>query len=231
MQGGPLSPLLANIYLDELDKELEKRGHRFARYADDLICICKSRRAAERTLASLTRFVQEKMLLKVNREKSHVAYISSPQTKFLGYGFYYSRTKREVRLTIHEKSKQKLKDTIRKLLSRSPKTSIESVKQLLAQKLRGWMNYFQLAHAQRWTQGVDRWIRRRIRQLLWKTWKKVKTRIRALVKLGADPNQAYYWGCTRKGYWRISNSHILTTTLTTDFLKQRGWSWLGCFRG
>ena len=93
MQGGPLSPLLANIYLDELDKELEKRGHRFARYADDLICICKSRRAAERTLASLTRFVQEKMLLKVNREKSHVAYISSPQTKFLGYGFYYSRTK------------------------------------------------------------------------------------------------------------------------------------------
>ena len=189
MQGGPLSPLLANIYLDELDKELEKRGHRFARYADDLICICKSRRAAERTLASLTRFVQEKMLLKVNREKSHVAYISSPQT------------------------------------------SIESVKQLLAQKLRGWMNYFQLADAQRWTQGVDRWIRRRIRQLLWKTWKKVKTRIRALVKLGADPNQAYYWGCTRKGYWRISNSHILTTTLTTDFLKQRGWSWLGCFRG
>ena len=169
MQGGPLSPLLANIYLDELDKELEKRGHRFARYADDLICICKSRRAAERTLASLTRFVQEKMLLKVNREKSHVAYISSPQTKFLGYGFYYSRTKREVRLTIHEKSKQKLKDTIRKLLSRSPKTSIESVKQLLAQKLRGWMNYFQLADAQRWTQGVDRWIRRRIRQLLWKT--------------------------------------------------------------
>ena len=118
MQGGPLSPLLANIYLDELDKELEKRGHRFARYADDLICICKSRRAAERTLASLTRFVQEKMLLKVNQEKSHVAYISSPQTKFLGYGFYYSRTKREVRLTIHEKSKQKLKDTIRKLLSR-----------------------------------------------------------------------------------------------------------------
>ena len=171
------------------------------------------------------------MLLKVHQEKSHVAYISSPQTKFLGYGFYYSRTKREVRLTIHEKSKQKLKDTIRKLLSRSPKTSIESVKQLLAQKLRGWMNYFQLADAQRWTQGVDRWIRRRIRQLLWKTWKKVKTRIRALVKLGADPNQAYYWGCTRKGYWRISNSHILTTTLTTDFLKQRGWSWLGCFRG
>ena len=231
MQGGPLSPLLANIYLDELDKELEKRGHHFARYADDLICICKSRRAAERTLASLTRFVQEKMLLKVNQEKSHVAYISSPQTKFLGYGFYYSRTKRELRLTIHKKSKQKLKDTIRKLLSRSPKTSIENVKQLLAQKLRGWMNYFQLADAQKWTREIDQWIRRRIRQLLWKTWKKVRTRIKALIKLGADPARAYYWGCTRKGYWRISNSHILKTTLTTDFLKQRGWSWLGCFRG
>ena len=172
MQGGPLSPLLANIYLDELDKELEKRGHRFARYADDLICICKSRRAAERTLASLTRFVQDKMLLKVNQEKSHVSPVTSPRTKFLGYGFYFSRAKGEVRLTIHKKSKQKLKDTIRQLLTRNPRTSIENVKQLLAQKLRGWMNYFQLADAQKWTQEVDRWIRRRIRQLLWKTWKK-----------------------------------------------------------
>ena len=106
MQGGPLSPLLANIYLDELDKELEKRGHRFARYADDLICICKSRRAAERTLASLTRFVQDKMLLKVNQEKSHVSLVTSSRTKFLGYGFYFSRAKGEVRLTIHKKSKQ-----------------------------------------------------------------------------------------------------------------------------
>ena len=231
MQGGPLSPLLANIYLDELDKELEKRGHRFARYADDLICICKSRRAAERTLASLTRFVQDKMLLKVNQEKSHVSLVTSSRTKFLGYGFYFSRAKGEVRLTIHKKSKQKLKDTIRQLLTRNPRTSIENVKQLLAQKLRGWMNYFQLADAQRWTQEVDRWIRRRIRQLLWKTWKKVKTRIKALIKLGADPARAYYWGCTRKGYWRISNSHILATTLTTDFLKRRGWSWLGCYKG
>ena len=231
MQGGPLSPLLANIYLDELDKELEKRGHRFARYADDLICICKSRRAAERTLASLTRFVQDKMLLKVNQEKSHVSLVTSSRTKFLGYGFYFSQAKGEVRLTIHKKSKQKLKDTIRQLLTRNPRTSIENVKQLLAQKLRGWMNYFQLADAQRWTQEVDRWIRRRIRQLLWKTWKKVKTRIKALIKLGADPARAYYWGCTRKGYWRISNSHILATTLTTDFLKQRGWSWLGCYKG
>ena len=231
MQGGPLSPLLANIYLDELDKELEKRGHRFARYADDLIYICKSRRAAERTLASLTRFVQDKMLLKVNQEKSHVSPVTSPRTKFLGYGFYFSRAKGEVRLTIHKKSKQKLKDTIRQLLTRNPRTSIENVKQLLAQKLRGWMNYFQLADAQKWTLEVDRWIRRRIRQLLWKTWKMVKTRIKALIKLGADPVRAYYWGCTRKGYWRISNSHILATTLTTDFLKQRGWSWLGCYKG
>ena len=110
MQGGPLSPLLANIYLDELDKELEKRGHRFARYADDLICICKSRRAAERTLASLTRFVQDKMLLKVNQEKSHVSLVTSSRTKFLGYGFYFSQAKGEVRLTIHKKSKQKLRE-------------------------------------------------------------------------------------------------------------------------
>lgn len=171
------------------------------------------------------------MLLKVNQEKSHVSPVTSPRTKFLGYGFYFSRAKGEVRLTIHKKSKQKLKDTIRQLLTRNPRTSIENVKQLLAQKLRGWMNYFQLADAQKWTQEVDRWIRRRIRQLLWKTWKKVKTRIKALIKLGSDPVRAYYWGCTRKGYWRISNSHILATTLTTDFLKQRGWSWLGCYKG
>ena len=171
------------------------------------------------------------MLLKVNQEKSHVSLVTSSRTKFLGYGFYFSQAKGEVRLTIHKKSKQKLKDTIRQLLTRNPRTSIENVKQLLAQKLRGWMNYFQLADAQRWTQEVDRWIRRRIRQLLWKTWKKVKTRIKALIKLGADPVRAYYWGCTRKGYWRISNSHILATTLTTDFLKRRGWSWLGCYKG
>lgn len=98
MQGGPLSPLLANIYLDELDKELEKRGHRFARYADDLIGICKSRRAAERTLASLTRFVQDTMLLKVNQEKSYVGRLADPRTKFQGYGFYYNQAKKETRL-------------------------------------------------------------------------------------------------------------------------------------
>lgn len=230
MQGGSLSPLLANIYLDELDKELEKRGHRFARYADDLICVCKSKRAAQRVLESLTSFVEGKMLLKVNRDKSHVSYITNERTKFLGYGFYNNWRKGEIRLMIHKRSKQKLKDTIRQILSRNSKTGISEIKRQLALKLRGWMNYFKSADSKIWTKDTDEWIRRRIRQLLWKIWKRVRTRIRALQKLGVSQNQACRWGNTRKAYWRIAGSHILSTTLTKDLLKSKGWTWLDCYR-
>lgn len=225
MQGGPLSPLLANIYLDELDKELESRGHEFARYADDLVIVCKSKRAALRTLDSVTRFVENRMKLKVNREKTTVSFITGG-IKFLGHG--YAKLKDGFVPTVHAKSKKRLKDDLRQILARNRKMSIEEVKEALRMKLRGWCNYFKYARCRKWlSRDVDQWCRRRIRQLLWKTWKRVRTRMRALQLLGCSKEQAYQWACTRKSYWRIANSHVLSTTLNNDFLKAHNWCWPG----
>lgn len=224
MQGGPLSPLLANIYLDELDKELEKRGHRFARYADDLVILCKSKRSAQRTLKSVTRFIEGRMKLKVNETKTTVSHITHG-VKFLGHGFY--KTKDGYFPTVHPKSKERLKDALREILSRNRKQSIPVVKEMLNKKLRGWCEYFKFAKYEVWSRTTDEWIRRRIRQLLWKTWKRVRTKYAALRKLGCTHERAVQWANTRKGYWHIANSHILATTLNNDFLKTQGWSWLG----
>ena len=227
MQGGPLSPLLANIYLDELDKELEKRGHRFARYADDLIILCKSKRAAQRTLTSVTRFVENRMKLKVNEAKTTVSYITKG-VKFLGHGFY--KTKEGFFPTVHVKTKERLKGAVREILARNRKKSIDTIKETLRRKLSGWCAYFKYAKYEKWAKDTDEWIRRRIRQLLWKTWKRIQTRIAALKKLGCTEEKAYMWACTRKSYWRTANSQVLNTTLTNDFLKSRGWCWLGLVR-
>ena len=227
MQGGPLSPLLANIYLDELDKELEKRGHRFARYADDLVILCKSKRSAQRTLGSVSRFIEGRMKLKVNETKITVSHITHG-VKFLGHGFY--KTKDGYFPTVHPKSKERLKDALREILSRNRKQSIPVVKEMLNKKLRGWCEYFKFAKYEVWSKTTDEWIRRRIRQLLWKTWKRVRTKYAALRKLGCTHERAVQWANTRKGYWHIANSHILATTLNNDFLKTQGWSWLGLTR-
>lgn len=227
MQGGPLSPLLANIYLDELDKELEKRGHRFARYADDLVVLCRSKRSAQRTLTSVTRFLEGRMKLKVNAEKTTVSYITNG-VKFLGHGFY--KVKDGVMPTVRSKIKERLKNALREILSRNRKMSIEVVKETLHKKLRGWCEYFKLAKYEKWSRTLDEWLRRRIRQLLWKTWKRIRTRYRALRTLGRSDETAYMWANTRKGYWRIANSQILKTTLTNEFLKTRGWCWLSMMR-
>ena len=142
IQGGPLSPLLANIYLDELDKELEKRGHRFARYADDLVILCKSKRSAQRTLKSVTRFIEGRMKLKVNETKTTVSHITRG-VKFLGHGCY--KTKDGYFPTVHPKSKERLKNALREILSRNRKQSIPVVKEMLNKKLRGWCEYFKFA--------------------------------------------------------------------------------------
>ena len=226
VQGGPLSPLLANIYLDELDKELERRGHQFARYADDLIILCKSKRAAQRTLASVTRYVEKRMKLKVNADKTSVKYLTQG-VKFLGHGFY--RAKGASYPTVHRRSKEKLKNDLREILSRNPKKGLSEIKEKLKQKLRGWCGYFGFARYEKWARKTDEWIRRRIRQLLWKMWKRVRTRYAALRKLGSSEEQAYQWANTRKGSWRIAHSWILTTTLTNDFLKAQGWCWLSMY--
>jgi group II intron reverse transcriptase/maturase len=218
-QGGPLSPLLSNIMLNELDKELEKRGHPFARYADDLVIFCKSKRSADRTLANIVPYIENKLFLKVNREKTVTAYIT--KIKFLGYSFYVY--KGEGRLRVHPKSIAKMKERMRTLTSRSNGWGYARRKEALRQFITGWVNYFKLADMHKLLLGVDEWYRRRLRMVIWKQWKRVRTRWRNLIKLGINKYKAWEWANTRKGYWHIANSFILSRTVTIDRLKQAGY--------
>jgi len=217
-QGGPISPLLGNIMLNECDKELERRGHRFVRYADDLMIFCKSRKAAERTLKNIAPFIEGKLFLKINREKTKVAKIT--QVKFLGYGFYTFRG--QGRLRVHSQSIQKLKEKIRKITGRSNGMGIKQRKERLLQLVRGWVNYFKLADMKSILKPLDEWMRSRIRMVTWKRWKKIKTRFVNLKRLGLDEERAWMGANTRKGYWRIAHSPILKNTLSNQRLKQAG---------
>ena len=225
-QGGPLSPLLGNVMLNECDWELERRGHRFVRYADDLMVFCKSKKAATRTLDKILPFIEGKLFLKVNREKTKVAHVKN--VKFLGYGFYIYRG--EGRLKIHPKSVKKLKDKIRIVTGRSNGMGIEERKSRLNSVVRGWMNYFKLADAKKLLQGLDEWIRRRIRMVTWKRWKRIKTRFENLKKAGIDRKRAWMWANTRKGYWRIANSPILKRAISNDLLRRaKYFSLMECY--
>jgi hypothetical protein len=218
-QGGPLSPLLSNVMLNELDKELEKRGHPFVRYADDMVIFCKSKRSAERTLANIVPYIENKLFLKVNREKTTTAYIS--KIKFLGYSFYV--TKGEGRLRVHPKSIAKMKERIKALTSRSNGWGNARRKEALRQYITGWVNYFKLADMKSLLIRVDEWYRRRLRMIIWKQWKRIRTRGRNLMKLGIIKYKAWEWANTRKGYWHTANSFILTRSVTSDRLRQAGY--------
>jgi len=218
-QGGPISPLLGNIMLNECDKELERRGHRFVRYADDLMIFCKSRKAAHRTLSHIASFIEGKLFLKINREKTKVANVA--KVKFLGYGFY--RYRGQGRLRVHPESIQKLKEKIRKITGRSNGMGIRQRKERLLQIVRGWVNYFKLADMKSILKPLDEWLRSRIRMVTWKRWKKVKTRFVKLKRLGLDKERAWMWANTRKGYWRTAHSPILLRTLSNQRLKQAGY--------
>jgi group II intron reverse transcriptase/maturase len=170
-QGGPLSPLLANILLNELDHELERRGHKFVRYADDMIIFCKSKRAAERTLLNITPFIEKKLFLKVNREKTVVSYIQG--IKFLGYSFRIAKGGKAA-LYVHPKSTAKLKAKIRELTARSNGWGYDYRKRRLRQFIIGWVAYFKLADMKTLLQKMDQWMRHRIRALIWKQWKKLR---------------------------------------------------------
>ncbi|WP_249168693.1 group II intron reverse transcriptase/maturase [Alkaliphilus sp. B6464] len=214
-QGGPLSPLLANILLDDLDKELEKRGHKFCRYADDCNIFVKSKRAGQRVMDSVTNFLENKLKLKVNKEKSAVD--KPTRRKFLGFSFYNLWGKYNIR--IHDKSIKRFKDKVRKITSRSHSISIEDRIRRLNQITTGWVNYFSIAKAKGIMQELDEWIRRRLRMCIWKQWKKPRTKIKNLISLGVLKYKAYEWGNTRKGYWRIANSPILSRSLTNKYLE------------
>lgn len=218
-QGGPLSPLLGNVLLNELDWELEKRGHKFVRYADDMLILCKSRRSAERTMESIISYIEKKLFLKVNRDKTKVAYIKD--IKFLGYSFY--RYKGECRLRVHPKSVEKMKARIRELTSRSNGWGNERRKIALNQYIKGWVQYFKLADIKTLLTATDAWLRRRLRMVIWKQWKRTRTKIANLIKLGVNRYKAYEWANTRKGYWHIANSFILSRTVTDERLRKAGY--------
>ena len=218
-QGSPLSPVLSNIMLNELDKELERRGHLFVRYADDLVILCKSKRSADRTLANIAPYIENKLFLKVNREKTTTAYVS--RIKFLGYSFYV--TKGEGRLRVHPKSIAKMKERIRTLTSRSNGWGYARRKEALGQYITGWVNYFKLADMTKLLFKVDAWYRRLLRMVIWKQWKRVRTRWRNLIKLGINKYKAWEWANSRKGYWHIANCYILNRTVTDERLRLAGY--------
>ncbi|MDZ4956888.1 group II intron reverse transcriptase/maturase [Clostridium perfringens] len=217
-QGGPLSPLLSNIMLDELDKELEKRGHRFCRYADDCNIFVKSKRAGERVMENVTNFIEGKLKLKVNKDKSAV---ERPwKRKFLGFtlGLMFGKAYS----SISKQSLKKHKDKLRDILSRSKPMTLEQRIFKLNQINIGWINYYGVAKCKGIVVQLDKWIRQRLRMCIWKQWKKVKTRYKNLKKLGLSHYQAIKFSNTRKGYWRIANSAILNTTLTNQFFTDLG---------
>lgn len=219
-QGGPLSPLLSNIMLTELDKELEKRGHKFCRYADDSNIFVKSKKAGERVMRSITDFLENKLKLKVNRDKSAV---DRPwRRKFLGFTFYQWYGKIGIR--VHEKSINRFKNKVREITSRSNSWDMEYRMKRLRQVITGWLNYFGMADISKITKELDEWIRRRIRMCFWKQWKKIKTKHDNLRKLGISSNKAWEHANTRKGYWRIAKSPILETTLTNSYLEKLGYT-------
>ncbi len=226
VQGGPLSPLLGNVMLNECDHELERRGHRFVRFADDLLIFCKSKKAAIRSLKNILPYIEGKLLLRVNREKTQVAYIG--KVKYLGYGFYIY--KGEGRLRVHPESIQKLKNKIRKITGRSNGMGIEGRKKRLNQQIRGWTNYFKLADAKGLFKRLDEWLRSRIRMITWKRWKRVRTRFKNLKRAGIDEERAWMWANTRKGYWRTAHSPILTRAISNKFIKRaRYLSFTECY--
>lgn len=219
-QGGPLSPLCANVILNELDWELEKRGHRFVRYADDLLIFCKSKRAAERTLAKLIPYIERKLFLKVNREKTDVAYVG--KVKFLGYAFYINKNK-DASMRVHPKSVVKMKAKVREITSRSNGMGYEQRKIKLKQFITGWVNYFKLADMKNLLKKTDQWLRRRIRMVIWKQWKRVRTRYAMLRKLGIVDWVAWEGANIRKGYWRAARNPIIAKATSAERLKKAGY--------
>ena len=213
-QGGPLSPLLANIMLDPLDKELEKRGLRFARYADDFLILVKSARAAQRVMSSITRFVEGRLQLVVNPLKSQAAPLK--RCTFLGFAF------RRKQVVWSDKALQRFKERVREITSRRRGISMPSRIAELRRYLVGWMNYFGISHTYRVVLELDQWIRRRVRLCFWKTWKQPGTRRRHLLKLGIGPQEVHLASRSRRGYWWMSGNGIVQRAMDNTWLEEQG---------
>lgn len=213
-QGGPLSPLLANIILDDLDKELEKRGHRFVRYADDFIVLVKSRQAGERVMGRLKRFLKRNLKLRINQEKSRV--VPANQATFLGFTF------RGTKIRWSDKAFRAFKRRVKELTGRSWFVSMDYRYKKLAEYLRGWMNYFGISEYYRPIPEIDHWLRRRLRMCYFKQWRRARTKVRELRKLGTSLHAAISVAISRKGPWRLSRTLATQTGMTNDWLKDQG---------
>jgi RNA-directed DNA polymerase len=217
-QGGPLSPLLSNIVLDELDKELEKRGLCFVRYADDSVVFVRSKRAANRVMESISRFIEKKLRLKVNREKSAV---SLPwKSKYLGFCVTNSRENPKIR--IHWKSIKRFKERVREITARRRGRSISQVIGELRDFMAGWWNYFGITESFNRLRPLAHWIRRRLRAVIWKHWKNRRTRVGELLKRGVHRDFAVTTGCARKGPWRMSRVMWVHFALPDAYFTLRG---------
>jgi RNA-directed DNA polymerase len=218
-QGSPLSPLLSNVMLDDLDRELERRGHRFVRYADDLRVFVGSERAASRVLDGIVDVVEGRLKLKVNREKSTIS--TATTAGLLGFGFYLAAGGR-VGIRVAPKAWKRLKMRLKQLTRRSWGVSIEHRIGRLNRYIAGWCAYFAIADGRKRFEAIDEWLRRRLRAVRWTQWKRPRTRVRELAALGIQPDLAYQWGMTSKGAWRLAGSAPLHRAMPSDYWHDQG---------
>lgn len=213
-QGGPLSPLLSNVVLDILDKELERRGHKFARWADDFVILVYSKKAGDRVLASVTRFVERKLKLKVNDQKSRI--VPTSKCKFLGFSF------RGNEIVWHPDALVKFKRNVRAITGRSRGISMSQKVKELTVYLRGWVNYFGIAQGYQKCVDLDSWIRRRLRMSYWKQWRRTWTKVRNLISLGVPLDLAVTTGSSIKGYWHNAKAPGINIGISNKFLAKKG---------
>ena len=217
-QGSPLSPLLANIMLDDLDRELERRGHRFVRYADDVRVHVKSERAGQRVLEGMTEFIEKRLKLKANKAKSSVKHVA--RAVVLGFGFY--RRQGGIGIRVAPKALERVRQRLRELTGRSWRISMPERIERLNRYIGGWCAYFAMAETASIFEGLDSWLRRRLRQVRWGEWKRPRTRRHNLITLGVTPRTARMSAGSSRGCWRMSGSPALAHALPNSYWQQLG---------
>jgi RNA-directed DNA polymerase len=223
-QGSPLSPLLSNIMLHELDRELERVGLKYVRYADDFSIYTKTKSDARKISNSIFEFLRNKLRLPINRAKSGIR--RPVQFQVLGFGFVPTCKKDEkgvYQLVVSEKGWRKLKQTLKSITRKTVPMSLQERFQKLKEVQRGWLNYFRMASIQAKLNEIDSWVRNRLRYCIWTDWKKLERKRKNLIRLGISNGQAYAWSRTRMGGWAVAQSPILRTTITLERLRKKGY--------